>query len=340
MPVRIGYYVHHQGKGHLARALAIARAAPGHFTLLGTGLAGGADEVPVLDLPPDLPDEATRFDETTQPRSLHYAPLRNAGVRARMAAVAGWIAAARPGLLVCDVSVEIAMLARLLSTPTVYVRLNGARDDAAHVEAFRSAQALLAPFHADLEDPHTPDWVRAKTHYVPGIVAPAPAGVAVANRILVVSGAGGAPLDGDELAAAARATPGWAWRAIGPVSPARRPADNLTIAGWVEDAAAEIAAAAIVIGGAGDGLVAGVIAAGRPFVCLPQPRPYGEQQAKAERLAAPGAAIVLPAWPPAVAWPAIFRRAQALDPARLAALHDPAGARHAAAFLLAQAARF
>jgi hypothetical protein len=45
--------------------------------------------------------------------------------------------------------------------------------------------------------------------------------------------------------------------------------------------------------------------------------------------------VVLPAWPPAAAWPTLIARARALDPARLAALHDPEGARKAAAFLVA-----
>jgi hypothetical protein len=335
MPARIGYYVHHQGRGHLARALAIARQAPAVFTLIGSGLAGETGEIDGLALAPDLPDDATRFDPATQPASLHYAPLGNDGVRQRMAAVAGWIAAVRPGLVVCDVSVEIAMLARLLATPSIYVRLHGARDDPAHVEAFRSAQALLAPFHADLEDERTPSWVRAKTVYFPGITAAPPACTPAVETILVVSGAGGPPFDGEAIAAAAAATPGYRWCAIGPVTPVRDPPANLSVRGWVDDAPARIAGAGVVIGAAGDGLMGGVIAAGRPFICLPQARPYGEQEAAAAQLQARGAAVVLPAWPPAAAWPTLIARARALDPARLAALHDPEGARKAAAFLVA-----
>jgi hypothetical protein len=335
----IGYYVHHQGQGHLARALAIARQAPGCFTLLGSGLAGRTAEVPVLDLPPDLPDEASLFDEATQPLSLHYAPLHNAGLRARMAAVAGWIAAARPALLVCDVSVEIAMLARLLSTPTVYVRLNGVRDDPAHLEAFRAARALLAPFHAELEATRTSAWVRAKTVYGPGITAAVPARAPAADAVLVVSGAGGAPFDGEAIAAAARATPDHRWRAIGPVTAAADPPANYLCRGWVADVAAEIAGAGIVVGAAGDGLVGAVIAAGRPFICLPQPRPHGEQAATAARLAALGAAILCADWPPPAAWPALLAQARALGGGRLGALNDPAGAQRAAAFLMSHAGR-
>ena len=66
------------------------------------------------------------------------------------------------------------------------------------------------------------------------------------------------------------------WQAIGPVSnPAASPV-NLQLLGWVENADDYIAAASIVIGAAGDGVVNSVIAAGKPFICLPQDRPYGE----------------------------------------------------------------
>jgi hypothetical protein len=336
MPV-IGYYVHHQGRGHLHRALAIATCAPGRFTLLGTGLAGQTGAVAALDLPPDEPDAGTMFDAV--PDSLHYAPLRHAGICRRMALLAAWIDQAAPAVMVCDVSVEIAMFARLMAVPTIYVRLNGDRSDAAHLDAFRGAQALLAPFHEALDDERTPDWVRRKTTYCPGITQAAPARAVAAATILVVGGAGGAPLDGPAIAAAARATPGYRWRVIGHRTAADDP-DNVVFLGWVDDAAAEIAGAAVIVGAAGDGLVNAVIAGGKPFICLPQPRPYGEQAAKAARLAARGAAITLAAWPADAAWPGLIARALAMDTRHLAALHDPAGAQRAADFIMAVAARF
>jgi predicted glycosyltransferase len=108
---------------------------------------------------------------------------------------------------------------------------------------------------------------------------------------------------------------------------------NLTIAGWVETAAEEIASAGIVIGQAGDGLVSAVIAAGRPFICLPQPRPFDEQMVKARRLEALGIAIVLETWPPPAAWPGLLRRAQNLDLRASNTLHNPDGAACAANLL-------
>lgn len=333
----IGYYVHHHGEGHGRRAMAIAAHAPDRFTLIGTGVAALSMAFARLELPDDRPcgDAAfTGWDGAAErPDALHYAPFAHDGVRARALAMAGWMARERPALMVIDVSVEAAMLARLCATPTVYVRLAGDRTDAAHLDAFRGARALLAPFHADLDDPETPDWVRAKTRYFPGLSPAASAAEPRRDVVLAAFGRGGGAVDGALIADAARATPGFSWRAMGPVTaPARLPA-NLNILGWVDDAEREIASAGVVVAAAGDGMLNAVAAAGRPFVCIHEPRPYDEQAAKARRLSAVGAAVVLDGWPDAAAWPRILAESQDLGGARLSRLHDPQGPAKAAAFL-------
>jgi predicted glycosyltransferase len=85
--------------------------------------------------------------------------------------------------------------------------------------------------------------------------------------------------------------------------------------------------------------VAEVAALGKRFLCLPEPRPFGEQTLKARRLAELGAAVVREAWPAPAEWPALLRQAEALDPRRIAALHDPEALARTAAFLDAEAAR-
>jgi predicted glycosyltransferase len=326
----IGYYVHHHGDGHRQRALAIAQAAPGGFTLLGTGLAGRTAAIPCLDLPADHPVCCAGSGIGD---SLHYAPYDHSGIRQRIAIISDWIVRAKPALLVADVSVEVAMLARLTSTPLVYVRLSGTRHDQPHLDAFRAALAVMSPFHAELDDPETAPWIREKTAYLPGLSGSRFRTLEPGGTILVIGGKGGAALDGAALAAAAAATPERNWRVIGRVTPADQVPPNLVIMGWVDTADAEIVAAGIVIGHAGDGVVNAVIAAGRPFICLPQPRPFDEQIAKAARLHALKAAIVVDTWPDATAWPALLRRAESLDPGAIRRLHDPDGAVKAAAFL-------
>lgn len=326
----IGYYVHHHGDGHRQRALAIANANPGRFVLLGTGLAGRTGAVRAIDLPDDRMPGAPfdGIDSTmSRPEALHYAPLNHEGVRARMGLIAQWIAEARPAAMVTDVSVEVAMFARLCATPVAFVRLSGRRDDAAHCEAYRAASMLIAPFARQLDDVALPRWIRDKTVYCPGIVATRPALVEpVSGRVLVVAGKGGAPFDGNRLAAAAIATPRHHWRVIGPATVPDRCPDNLEFAGWVNDAPVEIAAAQIVVGAAGDGLVNAVIANLKRFVCLPEARPFDEQLQKARALQTAGAGIVLEQWPNPDRWETILAEAMRLDGTPLAALGDPDGA--------------
>jgi hypothetical protein len=333
----IGYYVHHHGDGHRQRALAIARAAGGDVTLLGTGLAGRTGTVPTVDLPDDrLP--AGAFDGRDQggrPSALHYAPIDHDGIRGRVALVTDWIARNRPALFVVDVSVEIAMLARLASVPTVYVRLAGHRVDRPHLDAFRGATALLAPFHADLDDPRVPAPIRRLSFYAPGIVEPTilRPGEVEDDVVLVVVGRGGGASDGARWAAAAAAVPGMRWRVIGPCTVPPVMPSNLDLRGWVDDAQPMIPTAGVVVGAAGDGLVGSVIAHRRPFVCLPEPRPFDEQLSKARQLAATGAAVVRVETPSPADWPGLIREAQGLDPDILSRLDRRDGAERVARWL-------
>ena len=332
----IGYYVHHHGAGHRARAEAIAAAIDWPIVLLGTGLGAAG-----IDLADDRPVSG-RFDgmddTASRPAALHYAPVDHEGVRSRVARISRWIATERPALMVVDVSVEVAMLARLASVRTVYVRLNGDRSDAAHVDAFRGATALLAPFHHELEMPSTPAWIRDKTRNLSGITAAAQHHPRQDDHILIVIGRGGPPGDGAAIAQAARACPDMYWRVIGPVTaPSDRPA-NLDLAGWVDDPAQEIARAALIVGAAGDGLVNAVLAADRPFLCIPEDRPFAEQLATARALHALGAAIMLETWPSPDQWPSLISQAKALPPHARKRLHDRNGVDTASTWLATMAA--
>ena len=334
----IGYYVHHHGDGHRQRALAIAFGRPQRFVLLGTGLAGRSGSVRAIDLPDDRMTCSDAFDgidgTASGPETLHYAPLNHEGVRARMGMIAQWIADARPALLVVDVSVEIAMLSRLCATPVAFVRLSGRRDDAAHLEAYRAASMLIAPFARQLDDMDLPAWVREKTVYRPGIaLARSAAAAPIPGRVLVVAGKGGAPYDGNRLAAAAIATPKNHWRVIGPVTLPYRCPENLRFVGWVDDPSSEIAAAEVVVGAAGDGLVSAVIAGSKRFICLPEPRPFDEQVQKGHAMQKAGAAIVLDQWPDDDRWKSILADALRLDGNHLDGFGDPDGASKTMALL-------
>ncbi|CAA2157869.1 hypothetical protein MBRA_03224 [Methylobacterium brachiatum] len=333
----IGWYVHHQGAGHLQRARAVAAALPRPCTLIGTLAAFEVTGLDALDLPDDRPLGGSDFDgrdgEAERPEALHYAPLNHPGVRTRMARIAEWVERTDPALIVVDVSVEIALLARLLSVPTLVVRLAGTRTDQPHCEAFRSATRLLAPFPEALDGAGVPDWVRAKTHYAGFLGAPAQIGAEVSDAIVVVFGRGGAGGDLADLAAAARAVPDRPWHVLGPVSGSGEVPKNLHLHGWVDDVEARIARAALLVGGGGDGLVALAAGQGKRFLCLPEERAYGEQTEKAEALQRLGAAIVHPGWPAAELWPGLIRAGLALDPSVIAGLHRPSAIPDCAAMI-------
>jgi hypothetical protein len=336
MTVRpIGYYVHHHGAGHLTRARVIREATSLPVTLLGSRI--GADGIVLAD-----DRRGDGFDGLDQaanrPNTLHYAPLDHDGIRSRVACISEWIAHARPLLMIVDVSVEVAMLARLASVPVLYVRLNGQRSDPAHLEAFRGAQALIAPFAQAMEHTDTPDWVRAKTYYAPGLSPALASPGAPRDTVLVIVGEGGTSLTGAAIADAARACPDSSWRVVGNLPAPSDCPRNLVFAGWSDAMADEVAKASVVVGAAGDGVVGLVMAADRLFVCIPEPRPFGEQHATASGLQRMGAAIVRPAWPDAHEWPATLAAARALDPQGRRALRDPQAATKLGRWLEAHAA--
>ncbi|GJD35231.1 glycosyltransferase [Methylobacterium aerolatum] len=334
----IGWYVHHQGAGHLHRARAVAAHLARPCTVIGTlaGLDPGG--LPALDLPDDRPlDPAEGFSgrdgEAARPEAFHYAPLNHPGLRRRMALIAEWAERTNPSLLVVDVSVEVSLFARLLSLPTVVVRLAGDRTDTPHLEAFRSASRILAPFPASLEAPETPAWVRDKTFYAGFLGEDAAAPPQAGTDIAVVFGRGGTGGDLPALAAAARAVPERQWQVYGPVSGQAEMPPNLHVHGWVERIGPRVATAAILVGGGGDGLVAMASAQRQRFLCLPEPRGFGEQTVKAEALARLGAAVVRSDWPAAAEWPAVIAAVLDLDPERIGGLHEPEALTRCAAFL-------
>ena len=324
----VGYYVHHQGAGHWQRGCALAARLGRPCTLIGTVAADAAAPVPVLSLPDDRRNDSFtgQDDEPDRPLAFHYAPLGHQGVRDRMAAIARWAAETDPALLVVDVSVEVALLARLLSVPTIVVRLAGNRTDPAHLEAFRSAEALVAPFPEALDSPDMPDWVRTKTLYA-GLLDPFGreplAADGSGNDLVVLLGRGGEQLSVAALAAAAGSVPDRIWHVLGEVEGAFVNASppNLRLHGWVADPAAYLQSASVLVGAGGDGAVGLAATYAKRFVCLPEPRAFEEQIVKARALAGLGAAVVREGWP--TDWPAVIAEAAALDPAKVARLVRP-----------------
>ena len=280
----IGYFVHHQGRGHAERCAAIAAALPPDRPL--TIFCAREDLFPAL--PPQarivkLPslfeaggDEAPGMASLPTPDTLHCAPLGWPGIRHAMATIAGWFASADPALMICDVSAEVAQLARICSVPHVKVLQHGNRGDAGHRAAYDGAVGLLAPFHEALAQPEWSAAMRAKTLFAGGLGLTAEhvekdearrrIGVdAGTEMILVLSGDGGSGFAQAPIGVGARTRPEARWITIGPLQRdwhATEPA-NVEHRGWVEDAADFIAAADLVIASTGNTTCQQILAAGR-----------------------------------------------------------------------------
>lgn len=314
---QVGYYVHHHGHGHWRRAQAIAECLECPVTLIGSNLPPLPAPLQRLDLPADTAPgmQVERF------ATLHYAPLAVDGLRERMALLADWMNRHWPCLLVVDVSVEVALLARLLGIPTVYIRQHGQRDDPAHLQAYACASTLLAPWPALMEslDAERPDSAGIVRHTrYSGWLSRCPQGRNAApepGRVLVIIGQGGTAMGVRELQGLARACPGYRFRVMG-LAPDHGPLSgaNLIDLGHVPDPFNELCHAEIVIGSAGDGVVSEVASLGCRYIAIAESRPFDEQLHQARRLQTLGLAIGLDAWPAAEYWPQLLERASALDP--------------------------
>ncbi len=334
----IGYYVHHQGSGHRHRAGSVQRAA----ALIGlevTGLSTAPRPAGWTGDWVDLPDDAgsgPERDVSAQER-LHYVPLGSSGLAARMSAIARWIDTARPTALVVDVSVEVALLARLHGVPVVVVAQPGRRGDAAHRLGYDIASRIVAPWPAALgglwgatrDDLRKTSFVGAIGRFAPVASSlPTTPGRPLPDRVLVVNGTGGGGVSPIDVAAARRATPDWEWIQLD-----RRHGT------WVDDPWPLLRSATVVVSHAGQNLVAEIAAARRPAVLLPQDRPFDEQLVMADALRDAGLPVrVREEWPAPGEWSGVLRELRGLDGAGWAVWNDGGGAARMVA-LLADLAR-
>jgi predicted glycosyltransferase len=325
----IGYYVHHHGAGHGVRAAHIAQALRVPVTLIGSQLPGELPAgVHTLQLPGDTAAGMTveRFEV------MHYAPLAVDGVRERMAMLAQWFAAHWPCLLVVDVSVEIALFARLCAVPVVYVRQHGVRDDAAHRLAYESASALLAPYPAEMEALDTPQWLRDKTTHCGWLsrFSGAPSSAPQSGRVLIITGHGGTGLSAALIESVARQCPERQFRVAGSLPPGTA-ASNLKWLGQLRQPQDEMRSAEVVVGSASDSLVGEAASLGCRYIAVAEDRPFDEQRLQARRLNELNVAIGLEhGWPAAPQWPALFDAALGLDPERWRGWADVEAASRAA----------
>ena len=351
----VGYFVHHQGRGHAERAAAIANeligsrkvvlfcARPDIFPELDDRI----ERIAIPSLFEPAGREAPGMASLPMPDTVHCAPLGWPTITTAFARIAEWFASAHPALFVTDVSAELAQFARLCSIPHVVVMQHGDRSDAGHMAAFTSAVGLLAPYAEELEQSDRAD-LREKTHYAGGVgidseilptraEARARLGLDPEREIvLVVAGGGGEGTPTAPLTLGARAEPETQWIVIGEVRSEwhETPPGNLDCKGWVENPRDWIAAADRVVSSCGNTTVHQLLAAGKPWVVVPEWRYFDEQRCKAEVLGREGLAAVSSHWPShADAWRRLWDIARQIDPNRQQAMIASRAAANAAEWL-------
>lgn len=291
--LKIGYYVHHIGDGHRQRAIAIAKNYPKFFTLIGTNLKNRVENLNYLNLLNDICEKNKSINSHLE--STHYTPYNEYSITHRMRLIADWIDDNKPALIVSDVSVEVAMLARLFATPTIYVRLHGDRSDTAHMDAFLAAEALLCPFAEELELQQTAEWVKEKSYYFANLTSSINSNnIMEENNILVLLGAGGNEFTYKHLLLLASELPLWNINVLGTIDKphCNKSLTNLHLLGWKNNYISYIQKASVIIGSAGDGVVSNILNFKKPYICVPQKRPFNEQLEKAKMLSNLGIDVI------------------------------------------------
>jgi hypothetical protein len=317
----VGWYAHHVGAGHVARAQVVAARMSADVTILSS--ARRPDDWPArrwVDLPRD---DATGGGDHTAGGVLHWAPLQHSGFGSRMRAIADWVAERRPAVFVTDVSVEVSLLVRLLGVPVVTFVKPGDRSDRQHQLAYDSATALIAtwPRRASIVGGWQPRW-DAKTTWLGSFSRfddRTPVTPPRRRRVALVWGAGGTDVTEAQIDAARRATTGWSWTVCRDMGP-----DAL----WQS-----LQDADVVVGHAGQNVVSEVAAARRGSVIIAQRRPHDEQHFTARGLQEAGVGHGLASWPEPGAWTSLLESASRIDVGGWRRWTDGEGARRCAALI-------
>ena len=293
MGFQIAFYIHHHGSGHIMRALAIASELTMPVTFLGSGLRAYRQLIPAhitcVHLPLDVKGDKDRYFRSGHAvDTFHYAPLNVAGIRERNRIMTKFFSSAFPLLLVVDVSVEVALLARLCSVPTIIMRQHGYRNDPAHLAAYQSACLLIAPYARGLQG-YGPAWVDAKTFFSGGFSRYTGKVLSKTSKrsrhVAVMTGKGGTSITIDFIKHLAGNCPDFHFYSIG--GQGKMTDDlpsNITFCGDLNDPADVLITSSLIIGNAGHNTVMEVADLNLPFICIPENRPFGEQLLKAKSL--------------------------------------------------------
>ncbi len=334
---RTDIYVHHHGMGHLHRARAIAEhleMKPVIYTSRKSANhdgSGSFERTIILPKDPDPPElsPAIRYDDLP---CFHHAPVPCPEMATRAAVLTKSLAADSPKILLVDVSVEVALQARLCGLPVAVMRQHGIRNDLAHQLAYRSAEFLLAPFPEVMEDEKTPQVVRDQTVYSSGFcrygdVSQKSIRRSGNTKIVVITGGGGEMLSEATLDRILSAFTGCEIHLVGKMPP-RTGSPDVIAHNWVENPAEILQSADLIVSSAGHNAVMEAGFFRKPMILIPEQRPFCEQYRKAVVMERLGLVARVSGWDVGPAeWTAAASKAADLDTGAWAGIYDGSGAR-------------
>lgn len=241
---------------------------------------------------------------------LHYAPLNVPGIARRNQVLTNFFAENPTCILIVDVSVEITLLARLCSIPTVVIRQHGRRMDTAHRLAYESAELIIAPYPESLSAADEEGHFAYKTFFSGGFSrfddvrygAASPAhgqpeqersSITVPGNIGIFMGRGGSCFNQSYITHLREVLPKrFTIHVLGELS------DSEVLAGVVyhgdtPKAKDVLRGCEVVICDAGHNCVMELGSLRKPMICMPAPRPFDEQEVKADLLARERLALVV-----------------------------------------------
>jgi hypothetical protein len=358
LPARHVVFSVHDRADAFARARAVAPHLRGRVTIVAQAATPGLDHrVPGLVVTGRDPAGSGPIAAAAAATAGTAAAATPSLVDDHLDTLAALLPGLAPDLLVVDGAADAYHLAARTDVPVVGVRGATWTGPAEPVAPWPAA--WLAPFPAVLDRSGAPSEVQEQTLYA-GLLSPSSGsrltraaarrrlGLEVRGRHLTIAlDREAEPLDVERLVAAVARAPRWSASVVGRVADGA--GDGVADGAGAGDGATSSAqlhvepdvsrllphlvAADAVLSDGSLGILAEVAAVRRPLAVLAGVAARGGDPLVAEALEAMGAAILLPTWPPEMAWPALL--AELLDhPTRpLAHFDDGRGPRRAAGWL-------
>lgn len=334
MPFNYCFYIHHQGAGHITRAVAIANAlSTEHIAFMGSDLAKYRHMIPFhvecIHLPMDTATEENEFFEKREVSFLHYAPMNANGLSKRNNIMTTFFVGNPTCILVVDVSVEVTLLARICGVPTVVIRQHGNRNDLPHRLAYESAEMILAPYPKALSSAGQEGIYAGKTFFSGGFsrftAQQRKQYDNPSQNIAIFIGQGGSVIDKTFVSYLSKQIPhDYTLHILGNIKMEESALENTIFHGNCATPETILSTCDVIICSAGHNTVMELGDLRKRMICVPAARAFDEQVVKAELLEHLSLAIVVPEEQIYnTDWKVYIDKAKGLSPSRWKEIMNP-----------------